>query len=317
MSCPIPSSSNFVQDISRILHNDLVIKIPKKIQTSAPSKSALPEHQPKTKPGDVIFPWSKNIPAPATSVPPVQPNPDRTELGLLCNAVIARGSNEKWPILDEYKQKFGKNYSNSIVSKKKGKITDDPPMLTRTTHMRPSLDKWYWVSDLTILNVIRTVIKEHCLRPTKLKTIRLLDKNFSIIVPKVAHWLKIDFYPLCEPRYNYKQQECIDTQQVDMASAAMIHFGLDLGKLVCFLGEEYRGYFWDIQTPFEQFETMFHPKIWHIWNTSCWMAALLNWLSRSGLATKWKWYPEAIQKASTKPQTLWRKQWIRKTDTAT
>ena len=36
--------------------------------------------------------------------------------------------------------------------------------------MKPSLDKWYRVAELTILNVITTVIKEHHLTPTKLKT---------------------------------------------------------------------------------------------------------------------------------------------------
>ena len=84
------------------MHNDLVIKISKKIQTSAPSKSALPKHQPKTKPGDVIFPQSNNIPAPATSVPLVQPDPVRTILDLLGNAVVVKGTNEKRRILDEY-----------------------------------------------------------------------------------------------------------------------------------------------------------------------------------------------------------------------
>ena len=199
VSCPIPSPSNFVQVISRRLHNDLVIKIPKEIQTSAPSKSALPGYQPKTKPGDVIFPQLNNIPAPVTLVLPAQPNPVRIELDLLGNAVIIRGTNEKRRILDEYEQKFQKNYDASIVSKKKGKITDDPPMLARTTCMRPSLDKWYRVLELTILNVIMTVIKEQCLTPSELKTIHLLDKIFSIMVPKVTHWLKIDFYPLCKP----------------------------------------------------------------------------------------------------------------------
>ena len=214
MSRPIPSSSNFVQDISRRLHNDLVIKISKKIQISAPSKSALPKHQPNTKSCDVIFPQSNNIAAPATLVPPAQPDLVRTKLDLLGNAVIVRGTNEKRRILDEYKQKFGKNYDDLIVSKKKGKITDDPPMLTCTTRMRPSLVKWYWVSELTILNIITTVIKEHCLTPTELKTIHLFDKSISIMVPKVSRWLKIDFYPLREPRYNYEQQECINTRQV-------------------------------------------------------------------------------------------------------
>jgi hypothetical protein len=104
VSRPIPSFSNFVQDISRRLHNDLVIKIPQKIQTSALSKSALPKYHPKTKPGDVIFPQSNNIPAPATLGLPVQPNPVRTKLDSLGNTVIVRGTTEKRRILDEYEQ---------------------------------------------------------------------------------------------------------------------------------------------------------------------------------------------------------------------
>jgi hypothetical protein len=123
---------------------------------------------------------------------------------LLGDAVIVKGMNEKRRILDEYEQKYRKNYNNLIISKKKGKITEDPPTLTHTTRMRSSLDKLYWVSELTILNVIMTVIKEHCLTSTKLKTIRQLDKNFSILVPKVMYWLKIDIYPLLEPQYSYK-----------------------------------------------------------------------------------------------------------------
>ncbi len=67
------------------------------------------------------------------------------------------------------------------------------------------------------------------------------------MIPKVMRWLKIDFYPLRKPRYNYEQQECIDTQQAGMASAAMTHFGLDPGKFVRFLRGEYTGYFRDAQ----------------------------------------------------------------------
>jgi hypothetical protein len=86
------------------------------------------------------------------------------------------------------------------------------PQCYCTTHLRPSLDKWYRVSELTILNVIMTVIKEYCLTPSELKMIHLLNKSFSIMVPKVTCWLKIDLYPLRKPPYNYKQQECIDTR---------------------------------------------------------------------------------------------------------
>jgi hypothetical protein len=246
VSHPIPSSSNFVQDISRRLHNDLVIKFPKKIHTSTPSESALHEHQSKIKPGNVIIPRLDNIPPPASSAPLVQSDPVWTKLDLLSDAIIVKGTNEKRCILDKYEQKYRRNYDDLIVSKKKGKTTEDPTLLC-TTRMRLSLDKWYRVSELTIPNIITTVIKEHCLTPTELKAIHLLNKNISNMVPKVTCWLKIDFYLLREPRYNYEQQECIDTQQVNMASAAMIHFGLDPGKFVRFLGGEYTWYFQDVQ----------------------------------------------------------------------
>jgi hypothetical protein len=52
----------------------------------------------------------------------------------------------------------------------------------------------------------------------------------------------IDFSPLLEPRYNYEQQEHINTSWVKMASAALIHFGINPGKFVCFMGGEYTGY---------------------------------------------------------------------------
>ncbi len=62
------------------------------------------------------------------------------------------------------------------------------------------------------------------------------------MIPKVLRWLLTNFSPLLEPRYNYKQPEHIDTSWVKMASLAMIHFGLDPGIFVCFLGGEYTGY---------------------------------------------------------------------------
>ena len=52
----------------------------------------------------------------------------------------------------------------------------------------------------------------------------------------------VDFAPLREPRYNYEQQERIDPHRVEMASAAMVHFGLDPGKFVRWMGGEYTGY---------------------------------------------------------------------------
>ena len=141
---------------------------------------------------------------------------------------------------------FGKDSNNSIVARKKGKISDDISL--DRSQMRPSLDKWYRVGDLHLYNVITTIIKECRVTFSKedLSNLRLVNKDYAAIVPKVIPWLRIDFTPLCEPRLGYEIQECINPYRVDMASAAMIHFGLDPGKFVRFLSREYTGQYQNV-----------------------------------------------------------------------
>ena len=62
-----------------------------------------------------------------------------------------------------------------------------------------------------------------------------------MMIPNTIRWLALDFSPLRKPRYNYESQAMISSRRVEMASAAMIHFGLDPGKLVRWLGGEYTG----------------------------------------------------------------------------
>ena len=80
-----------------------------------------------------------------------------------------------------------------------------------------------------------------------LSNLRLANKDYAAIVPKVIHWLRIDFTPLCEPWLGYKNQEGIDPYCVEMAGAAMIHFGLDPGNFVRFLSGEYTGKYQDVR----------------------------------------------------------------------
>jgi hypothetical protein len=81
------------------------------------------------------------------------------------------------------------------------------------------------------------------------------------MIPKVSRWLQIKFSPLLEPCYNYDQQEHIDTSWINMASTAMIHFGLDPGKFVCFLGGEYTGCTCDIHWTLSAVEVTYLLKI--------------------------------------------------------
>ncbi len=73
-----------------------------------------------------------------------------------------------------------------------------------------------------------------------------MNKDFANIFPKVLHWLQVNFTPLQDPRLGYKQQDHINPYCIEMASAAMIHFGLDPGKFVHFLSGKYTGQYWDI-----------------------------------------------------------------------
>jgi hypothetical protein len=156
--------------------------------------------------------------------------------------IIIQGTRQKRWILQEYEDTFGSNYPDSITTKKKGKHSQIDP-LRKIVRMKPSIKKYYRVEELTIYNVVTTVIKElwDSFGPTNLLHLSCANKDFSIMIKNTVRWLRIDFSSLRDPRYDYEQQTKICPHRVDMASAAMVHFGLDPGKLVRWLGGEYIG----------------------------------------------------------------------------
>ncbi len=146
-----------------------------------------------------------------------------------------------------YQEKFGSEYPESIVTRKKGKISDDSSL--HRTHMRPSLNKWYQVGDLHLYNIITTVIKECRVSFLKedISNLCLVNKDFANIVPKILRWLQVNFTPLQDPHLGYKQQDHIDPYHMEMTIAAMIHFGLDPGIFVCFLSGKYTGQYSNVR----------------------------------------------------------------------
>ncbi len=97
-------------------------------------------------------------------------------------------------------------------------------------------------------NVITTIIKECRVSFLKedISNLCLVNKDFANIVPKVLHWLQVDFTPLQDPRLVYEQQDHINPYCMEMASTAMIHFVLDPGKFVRFLSGKYTGQYCDV-----------------------------------------------------------------------
>jgi len=177
---------------------------------------------------------------------------DKDEVNLVVSpqqdSIIIRGTKEKKHILSAYQEKYGSNYPDSIISRKKVKLSNDG-LSNNRNRMQPSLDKWYRVADVYLYNVITTVIKEcrTAFSQEDLANLHLVCRDFANIVPKVIRWLRVDFSTLRDPRLGYKQQDHIDPHRVEMASAAMVHFGLDPGKFVRYLSGKYTGQYWNVQ----------------------------------------------------------------------
>ena len=178
---------------------------------------------------------------------------------VVCQAATSsplfHGTREKKHILDEYQKQYGGDSPESIITAKKGKISDlkstctEPTVATRKgivrdgVRMKISRDKYYRVDDVDIYSVISTVLREHMQSFTQrdLAALACTNWDFAKFIPKVRRWLTVNFSPLLEPRLDYEAQQTIDPHRIEMVSAAMVHFGLDPGKLVQHLGREYTG----------------------------------------------------------------------------
>ncbi len=126
------------------------------------------------------------------------------------NSIIVKGTREKKRILTAYQEKFGSKYPESIVTRKKGKISNYTSL--HCARMRPSLNKWYQVGDLHLYNIITIIIKECRVSFLKedISNLCLVSKDFVIIVPKVLRWLQVNFTPLQDPCPGYEQQDHIN-----------------------------------------------------------------------------------------------------------
>jgi hypothetical protein len=85
--------------------------------------------------------------------------------------------------------------------------------------------------------IFTIVIREYAaFSKNEVSSIRLLNTDFAEMITKLQHWLQIDISLLCKPGLNCKSQTKIDPHQVNMANAAMAHFGLDPGRFVQWMG---------------------------------------------------------------------------------
>jgi hypothetical protein len=91
---------------------------------------------------------------------------------------------------------------------KKGKLVSTT-LVSQSTRMRPSKDKFYRVDVLELHSIIATILKEFRVEfmAQDLHNHCLVCKDFASLVSKITRCLMVDFSLLCEPWYNYEQQE--------------------------------------------------------------------------------------------------------------
>jgi hypothetical protein len=235
----LPTRTSFKQGLSNKLHISFVIK--NKSQTKQSIKQPN-DAQPSSTHAALVAASNKKAALPLAPPQSCTPSLPMPISGLSTSVSVSK---EKKRILKEYLSMFGSGYQELIITKKKGKLDHNEPLQSLASSrqgMKPSTDKYYQVKELTIHNVVTIVIQEYAaFSKNELLNIRLLNTDFSKMIPKLQQWLQIDFSTLRKPRLNYESQMQVDPHRVSMANAAMAHFGLDQGRFLRWMGGKYTG----------------------------------------------------------------------------
>ena len=119
-----------MQDINNRLHNNLVMKAThKKVLSAATSNQSNRKVHPARNVENFNALQSKSN---LLHSSPQQTNGQSivsAETSTLDEAIIVRRTKEKKHILDAYEERIDKDFDHSIVSKKKGKIKQDPNLI--------------------------------------------------------------------------------------------------------------------------------------------------------------------------------------------
>ncbi|KAL7532154.1 hypothetical protein ACHAWF_004031 [Thalassiosira exigua] len=72
-------------------------------------------------------------------------------------------------------------------------------------------------------------------------TLALVNSEFNEMVREVPKLKQLDFSPLLKAQTGYADQEEIDIERVHQITASAVHYGMDFGLVVRYLGGEYTG----------------------------------------------------------------------------
>jgi|SaaInl74LU_5_DNA_1037368.scaffolds.fasta_scaffold03592_2 hypothetical protein len=141
-------------------------------------------------------------------------------------------------ILDDYEATHRQDPSVPIVTVAQGK-KDIVGTKRDAKVMPPRMTAAYRVEKLNLELIILPVFASGFLDIESYESIALMTKRLHRLVPKHLGWMNLETAGLRQPRLDYAQQEAIQLDRVNMASAQFIRTGGDPGKLVRFCQQEY------------------------------------------------------------------------------
>ncbi len=247
-----------------------------------------------------------------TIVPP-KPKRQKTSVKINKNTILA--------VYDELCREKGiiKQETSTIVNGEPQFCQECPPRLHSLViecKMKPSLDHQYQVMDLSLDNFIVLIIKNHeqnDFSGEDLLNLSNVNKLYGDMIKDVLRLRSKNFSELKKPRFNYAVQLSISLEQVDLARACCIHYGLHPGMLVRYITGEYVGESRDVEpilrevSPHISCEETTHIK--RILMQGCPSYIDFEEESKNKLAVIWKGnqhtflqYPEVTAKAMNKEE---------------
>ena len=94
--------------------------------------------------------------------------------------------------------------------------------------MRPEKHKYYVANPVTFLNIVVLVV-DSFLANDELVNLSANSRLLQEVVPEVSRLVSVVWKPLLNPRINYEDQNQIDMNRVDMATALAVRSELDSG----------------------------------------------------------------------------------------
>ncbi len=113
-------------------------------------------------------------------------------------------------------------------------------MLTNIT-----INRSYSIGSTSQLRSIKNY--ELYLSSEDLDNLKQVNASYSSMILDVKHLRHLNFSLLMKPRLNYSTQECISQDSVNLATACLIHYGLNPGMMTGYLKGEYVGKSRDVQ----------------------------------------------------------------------